>query len=207
MLAPLAPHVAEELWARLGHDHVAGLRAVPGGRPGAAGRGHGRAAGAGQRQGPRPRRRWRPTPTPSAIEAAALADEQVQAALDGASAEEGDRRARPDGQHRRVTPLLPGFQAAFGATPLLTSPPRGAVAQLVERFHGMEEVRGSIPLSSTRSAQVIATVPRLLRVTSIAVGSSWGSNERDRPHGDGRTGLCRPLTTAANALLRMWRRT
>ena len=25
----------------------------------------------------------------------------------------------------------------------------GAVAQLVERFHGMEEVRGSIPLSST----------------------------------------------------------
>ena len=27
--------------------------------------------------------------------------------------------------------------------------PVGAVAQLVERFHGMEEVRGSIPLSST----------------------------------------------------------
>ena len=25
----------------------------------------------------------------------------------------------------------------------------GAVAQLVERFHGMEEARGSIPLSST----------------------------------------------------------
>jgi hypothetical protein len=25
----------------------------------------------------------------------------------------------------------------------------GALAQLVERFHGMEEVRGSIPLSST----------------------------------------------------------
>ena len=25
----------------------------------------------------------------------------------------------------------------------------GAVAQLAERFHGMEEVRGSIPLSST----------------------------------------------------------
>src|SRR5947209_4323500 len=25
----------------------------------------------------------------------------------------------------------------------------GAIAQLVERFHGMEEVRGSIPLSST----------------------------------------------------------
>ena len=28
-------------------------------------------------------------------------------------------------------------------------PSHGAIAQLVERFHGMEEVRGSIPLSST----------------------------------------------------------
>ena len=45
MLAPLAPHVAEELWARLGHDALAGLRGVPGGRPGAAGRGHGRVPG------------------------------------------------------------------------------------------------------------------------------------------------------------------
>ena len=33
MLAPLAPHVAEELWSRLGHDRVADLRAVPGRRP------------------------------------------------------------------------------------------------------------------------------------------------------------------------------
>ncbi len=31
-----------------------------------------------------------------------------------------------------------------GRVPIL-----GAIAQLVERFHGMEEVRGSIPLSST----------------------------------------------------------
>jgi hypothetical protein len=28
---------------------------------------------------------------------------------------------------------------------------RGALAQLVERLHGMQEVRGSNPLSSTRS--------------------------------------------------------
>ena len=33
MMAPLAPHVAEELWSRLGHDALAGARAVPGGRP------------------------------------------------------------------------------------------------------------------------------------------------------------------------------
>ena len=32
--------------------------------------------------------------------------------------------------------------------------PHGAIAQLVERFHGMEEVRGSIPLSSTEEGLV-----------------------------------------------------
>ena len=32
MLAPLAPHIAEELWPRLGHDAIAGVRAVPGRR-------------------------------------------------------------------------------------------------------------------------------------------------------------------------------
>ena len=38
MLSPFAPHLAEELWQRLGHDDVAGLRRLPGRRPGAAGR-------------------------------------------------------------------------------------------------------------------------------------------------------------------------
>ena len=33
MIAPIAPHLAEELWSRLGHDVLAGPRAVPGGRP------------------------------------------------------------------------------------------------------------------------------------------------------------------------------
>ena len=37
--------------------------------------------------------------------------------------------------------------------------PYGAIAQLVERFHGMEEVRGSIPLSSTEEGLVTATRP------------------------------------------------
>ena len=36
------------------------------------------------------------------------------------------------------------------ASALVSSWSLGAIAQLVERFHGMEEVRGSIPLSSTR---------------------------------------------------------
>ena len=67
MVAPLAPHVAEELWAQLGHDDIARLRAVPRRRPGAAGRRHRRVPGAGQRQGPRPHhgRRRRSTPARS----------------------------------------------------------------------------------------------------------------------------------------------
>ena len=42
-------------------------------------------------------------------------------------------------------------QQSFGEIDqkLDTVPSQGAIAQLVERFHGMEEVRGSIPLSST----------------------------------------------------------
>ena len=75
MLAPLAPHVAEELWTRLGHAESAGLGALPRGRPRAARRRHDRDPGAGQRQGAgqdrggrrpvrrRPRGR-RPRPTP-----------------------------------------------------------------------------------------------------------------------------------------------
>ena len=35
LLAPFAPHVAEELWQVLGHDDDAGLRAVADVRPGA----------------------------------------------------------------------------------------------------------------------------------------------------------------------------
>ena len=34
LMAPLAPHIAEELWRRLGHDDIGGLRRLPGGRPG-----------------------------------------------------------------------------------------------------------------------------------------------------------------------------
>ena len=52
---PLAPHIAEELWAGPGPRPVAGLGGVPRGRPGLAGGRRGRAARAGQRQGPGPR--------------------------------------------------------------------------------------------------------------------------------------------------------
>ena len=73
MLAPFAPHIAEELWQRLGHDGLAGVRRLPGRRPGAAGGRDDHLPGAGQRQGPRPgrgRARTRPRTT---VRAAALA--------------------------------------------------------------------------------------------------------------------------------------
>jgi leucyl-tRNA synthetase len=74
MLAPLAPHMAEELWAQAGprrHGHLRGRSRWPT-RP-VPGRRHDRAAGAGQRQGaraspspPMPTRRpSRPPPSPT----------------------------------------------------------------------------------------------------------------------------------------------
>ncbi len=51
MMAPLTPHIAEELWARLGHARVAGPRPVPGGRRALPGGGDRRVPDPGQRQG------------------------------------------------------------------------------------------------------------------------------------------------------------
>ena len=75
MVAPLAPHIAEELWARLGHPDTLTYEDFPAADPRVARRGHGRGPGAGQRQGagadrgrrraptqPRTRRRRGPTP-------------------------------------------------------------------------------------------------------------------------------------------------
>ena len=50
MVAPVAPHLAEELWQRLGHPSIACARTVPGGRPRLPGRRHRRVSRAGQRQ-------------------------------------------------------------------------------------------------------------------------------------------------------------
>ena len=100
LVAPLAPHVAEELWARLGHDGVARLAPVPGRRRALAGRGHRRGPGAGQRQGAGAGQ----VPADAdaaALEAAARADEKVAAYLDGRDRAPRRRRARPPGQLRR----------------------------------------------------------------------------------------------------------
>ena len=61
-----------------------------------------------------------------------------------------------------------------GRSPLRWSP-LGAIAQLVERFHGMEEVRGSIPLSSTAFglwSMIDAPCRRAPRSDSLESGST-----------------------------------
>ena len=50
MLAPFAPHFAEECWERLGHDGVGVRRAVAGVGRGAGGGGPGGGGGAGERE-------------------------------------------------------------------------------------------------------------------------------------------------------------
>ena len=79
MLAPFAPHTAEELWERLGHAGglaaatLAGLRRRR--RQGRRGRG----AGAGERQGPGTAHRARPMPPKPSSSRLALADPGVAA--------------------------------------------------------------------------------------------------------------------------------
>ena len=58
-------------------------------------------------------------------------------------------RVRPVRERRLLTVIC----QASGESVILRSP-LGAMAQLVARFHGMEEVRGSNPLSSTSFSHI-----------------------------------------------------
>ena len=80
---PMMPHLAEECWAALGHKTLVADRALAAGRARAAGREHHHPAGPGQRQEARRRHRRRATPENAEIEAAVLALDAVQRALDG----------------------------------------------------------------------------------------------------------------------------
>ena len=57
--------------------------------------------------------------------------------------------------------------------------PQGAIAQLVERLHGMQEVSGSTPLSSTKSFK--DWIPET-RLTGFLVSSFQGNLKNLRPH-------------------------
>ena len=56
MMSPFAPHLAEELWRKLGHDDTLAYADFPVADPAHAGGRVGHLPGAGQRQGPRPGR-------------------------------------------------------------------------------------------------------------------------------------------------------
>ena len=69
-------------------------------------------------------------------------------------------------------------------------PPRGAIAQLGERLHGMQEVGGSIPPSSTTSRKLIANMQEnyldltknelqqsILRPKALASIRHWSSHQ------------------------------
>jgi hypothetical protein len=60
--------------------------------------------------------------------------------------------ADPDVLDHRLCPISPSRASNVGSVrPVggIADQAQGALAQLVARFHGMEEVRGSSPLSST----------------------------------------------------------
>ena len=85
MVAPLAPHIAEELWSRLGHADTLTYESFPDADRAVARRGPGRGAGADQRQGAGAHRGAPPAPTPAAHEAAARADPRIAELLEGAT--------------------------------------------------------------------------------------------------------------------------
>ena len=84
LLAPFAPHLAEELWQALGHTR----RRWPTSRgrrydPALLKADDDRGAGADQRQAARQADRRRPTSTQADLEKPALADEKVRSQLEG----------------------------------------------------------------------------------------------------------------------------
>ena len=83
LLAPLAPHISEELWSRLGHAHSLADEPFPVADPALLAADGDRDPGADQRQAPRAGQ----VPADAdaaAIEAAARADQRVAALLEGA---------------------------------------------------------------------------------------------------------------------------
>ena len=148
LLAPLAPHIARGAVVPAGPPRLAGRRAVPRGRSGAAGRRDDRDPRPGQREGPGPgrrpgrRRRRRgggrgPGRRPGGGPAG------------GRDRPQGGRRPGPVGQLRGGLTACPGCFVGRRRTDGKVCVPHGAVAQLVERVHGMDEVARSIRVGST----------------------------------------------------------
>ena len=102
MLAPLAPHIAEELWSRLGHDATLAYAPFPVADE--------RWLVAETVEYPiqvngkvRSRVTVPANADGDAVQVAALAEEKIAAAAGRPLAAQGDRRARPAGERRRVS--------------------------------------------------------------------------------------------------------
>ena len=106
MVAPLAPHIAEELWERLGPHRHARLRAVPDRRPRAARRRSGRGAGADQRQGAQPHHGAGGRRRRDARSAWPRADTRIGELLDGTTRAQG-RSSYPAASSTSWSELVP----------------------------------------------------------------------------------------------------
>ena len=135
MAAPLVPHIAEELWRRLGHADTITYVAVSrsptrhcSSTTWSSTRSRSTARCAATSRSP-------PTPTRATRRSRrARRRRRSIAALDGATPEEGHRRARPHGQHRRLTATGPKahcFSAAMSAT--IESDPKRCHTGIQER--------------------------------------------------------------------------
>ena len=100
LIQPYAPHIAEELWSRLGHERL-WEQPWPV-ADGAAGARDLRARGPGERQGARPGRGL-PGESEERADRTGEGSESVQAQLDGSEVAAGDRRAGQARQPRRLS--------------------------------------------------------------------------------------------------------
>ena len=100
MTAPVAPHIAEELWGKLGPHRHAVVRGLPDGRPGAAGRRHRHVRGADPGQGARPDRGGRGHRRRGAG-AAGAGQPQGRGCAGRQERAQGDRAGAQARQHRR----------------------------------------------------------------------------------------------------------
>ena len=100
MLAPLAPHLAEELWQRLGPPRLAGMGAVPARPTRRLLVESSVEVGVSVNGKPRGRVQVAAGADDAAHEAAARAEPKVAAMLDGRAGAQGGRRARPPRQLR-----------------------------------------------------------------------------------------------------------
>ena len=104
MVSPFAPHLGEELWARLGHE--GGITYVPFPVADPALLVDETVEYPVQVNGKVRGHITVPADADAAtVEAAALAEPRVAAAIGGGDAEEGHRRPRPHGEHRHLTVL------------------------------------------------------------------------------------------------------